>query len=136
MKTTENLKQQEATPAMFRDGSFFCPMCNDYFKESEYLRTVISNPRTLWLANMVTHYRHNHITSWNKCWDNFEGRNYRRGWFGDYEEEKATVNERAKRQIVRKCFSYIKYNNITIEDFNELDYNEEETIEFLNKKLA
>lgn len=134
METTEKLKQQETTPAMFRDGSFFCPMCNNYFKESEYLSTVISNPRTLWLANMVTHYRHNHITSWNKCWGRYGGY-YQGYWFGDYDEEKSKVNERAKRQIIRKCLSFLQAKSIVKADFEGLEYNSPETIVLINKKL-
>lgn len=85
---------------------------------------------------MVTHYRHIHIQSWNRCWDSSGGKYYRSGWFGDYESEKSEVNERAKRQIVRKCTEYLKHNNITPEDFEWLEYNDEKTLELIRKKLS
>jgi hypothetical protein len=120
--------------ALFNDNQFFCPMCSDYFEESEYLKEVIENEKTLWLANMVTHYRHNHIKSWNRCWAD-GGNRYRYGWFGDYEEEKSLVNERAKRQIIRKCGDYLTHHGIAVTDYEGLQYNSPETIDLAKKKL-
>ena len=87
------------------DGSkrVYCPICNRWFEGSSYLfEEFKDDEKAIWLSNMVTHYRHTHITSWNKCWG-YGGRFYRSGWFGDYDTEKQKVNERAKRQIIRKA---------------------------------
>ena len=68
-----------------------CPICNHHFIASDYLVEILADdPKARFIANMVTHYRHNHIAYWNRCW----GRNgdyYRKNWFGDYDEEKQTV---------------------------------------------
>ena len=120
---------------LFQGSQFYCPMCEKYFNESEYLRKVIETEKTLWLANMVTHYRHHHIKSWNRCWSYRSGNYYRSGWFGDYEEEKSKVNERAKRQIIRKCTAYLIHFNIEVKDFEGLQYNDDATIELAKKKL-
>jgi hypothetical protein len=95
---------------------------------------VIKDEKVLWLANMITHYRHEHITSWNKCWG-YNGRYYRSGWFGDYESEKMMVNERAKRQIVRKANQFLIDNKIELEHFRQLQNTSEETIRLVEKIL-
>jgi hypothetical protein len=136
LKVEHKIESREMNQApLFASGNVFCPICKEYFYESEYLRTAIDSPKTLWLANMVTHYRHTHISSWNKCWDGRAGNYYRSGWFGDYEKEKRLVNERAKRQIIRKCTDYLKMQKITVKDFEGLEYNDEKTIELAIKKL-
>lgn len=133
LKRTEVLETLIFPP--FENNMVFCPICKDYFQESDYLKTVISNKNTLWIANMVTHYRHTHIKSWNRCWDSNSGNYYRSGWFGNYEDEKSDVNERAKRQIIRKCTKYLRHNKITLQDFEQLEYNDEKTLELIRKKL-
>lgn len=106
----------------------YCPMCGEYFSGSKYLRGVFrNNDKLLWLANMVTHYRHEHITSWNKCWGD-GGKYYRSKWFSDYETEKEIVNERAKRQIIRKCKEYMSFYSFSANDIKTLKGTEEETI--------
>lgn len=128
------VRQQFEAP-LFSGSNVFCPICLNYFPESEFLKTVFADERTRWLANMVTHYRHTHITSWNKCWG-YGGRYYRTGWFGDYDEEKEKVNERAKRQIIRKCTKYLIFNVITVDHFLELQNTSSETVELATKKLT
>lgn len=113
---------------------FYCPICNREYKESNYLAEAITDIKVRWLANMITHYRHDHITSWNKCWAEY-GNNYRRGWFGDYEEEKKKVNERAKRQIIRKCFAYLSEHGINADHFQILQNTTPETLELINNKI-
>ncbi|MDD2200417.1 MAG: hypothetical protein PHX84_02090 [Candidatus Shapirobacteria bacterium] len=84
-----------------------CPICGETSQCSDYLKKIFKDEKVLWFANMVTHYQHDHITSWDKCWGK-NGYRYRQGWFGDYDEEKAKVNERAKRQIIRKCENFVE----------------------------
>lgn len=103
----------------------YCPMCNEYFGGSKYLRNVFkNNDKLLWFANMVTHYRHEHITSWNKCWGD-GGSSYRNKWFSDYDTEKEMVNERAKRQIIRKCKEYMLFYSFSANDIKRLKGTEE-----------
>ena len=113
----------------------YCPLCGKYFESSEYLNSIFKNENSRWLANMVTHYRHTHITSWNKCWGH-NGGFYRSGWFKDYDVEKSLVNERAKRQIFRKCKNYLKENNFMKEDLIALQGNADETINLFEKLLS
>lgn len=120
---------------MLLDNMVYCPMCDEYFSDSEYLRTVFEDEKQLWLANMVTHYRHNHITSWNKCWG-YGGGRYRNKWFGNYDNEKREVNERAKRQILRKCKSYLNANGFTSADFDALKSTDYKTMELAEKLLV
>lgn len=113
----------------------FCPICSSEFLGSDYLRVVFKDYKTRWLANMVTHYRHNHITSWNKCWGK-NGSRYRSNWFGDYDAEKMKINERAKRQIIRKAKQYLNTNGINVSHFLELENTEERTITLATKVLV
>ena len=111
----------------------YCPICEYRFEGSDYLKTVFNDDRELWLANMVMHYRHEHITSWNKNWGRY-GWYYRNAsHFGDYDEEKAKVNEKAKRQIARKCKNYIVKYNVNAEVFNKLQNTTEETLTVVKK---
>lgn len=122
--------------SLITNNTFYCPICGQSNPISEYLKTVFeNNERMIWLSNMITHYRHNHITSWNKCWG-YNGHRYRRDWFGDYDEEKQKVNERAKRQIIRKAIPFLKHHSIGVECFQQLEWNDEKTIELAQKKLV
>ena len=112
-----------------------CPYCNSRFECSEYLSKVFkNNPKIEWLANMVTHYRHDHLTSWNKCWGRY-GNYYRGHWFKDYDEEKRKVNERQKRQILRQCKQFLLDHHFTVDDFKQLSETSEETIKLAEKIL-
>ncbi len=84
---------------------------------------------------MITHYRHHHITSWNKCWGRHGGY-YRGHWFGEYEEEKKKVNERAKRQIIRKGKKVLQEIGIKPTHFSILQNTEDKTMELALKVLG
>lgn len=112
-----------------------CPICQQKVETSEYLNSIFKeNPKVNYLAHLVTHYRHNHIQSWNRCWGSY-GRYYRHNWFGDYDEEKRKINERAKRQLIRKGHDILKSCGVTPEDFLSLQNTETKTIEVANKYL-
>lgn len=117
------------------EGKVFCPLCKTTFQESDYLKTVIPDPKVLWIANMITHYRHNYIKSWNKCWG-YGGGRYRSGWFGDYDAEKTKVNNRAKRQIIRQAAIFLKHHGIDATHFEQLQQNDYETLALAKAKLG
>lgn len=112
-----------------------CPICSRNVEQSDYLNQIFKDePEVNYLAHMVTHYRHNHIDSWNKCWGR-HGSRYRSNWFGDYDEEKKKVNERAKRQIIRKGKEILKRLGILPEHFGRLQNTEERTMVLARKIL-
>ena len=112
-----------------------CPICGEEVTKSEYLEDIFKeSPKVNYLAHMVTHYRHNHIEYWNRCWGP-NGRYYRSNWFGDYEEEKKKVNERAKRQIIRKGKETLKRLSIKSTDFKMLQGTEKMTLDLAIKQL-
>jgi hypothetical protein len=115
-------------------SQYYCPICKQRFEVSNYLNKVFGkDEKSLWLANMVMHYRHCHITSWNKYWG-WNGWRYRQAaHFGDYDTEKAIVNERAKRQIARKCPQYIISYGINKDVYNKLQGTTSETISTVEK---
>lgn len=113
-----------------------CPNCGYRFECSPFLAKIFkTQPKVEFLANLVTHFRHNHLTSWNKCWGRYGGA-YRRGWFGNYDEEKTLVNERQKRQILRKCKQFLIEHEFTSEDFTKLQNTTQETIDLAIKILG
>jgi hypothetical protein len=116
-------------------GKFYDPLKQAYYPQSEYLSAVFAeNEKALWLANMITHYRHNHIEWWDKCWGRNGGR-YQGSWFGEYEEEKRKVNESSKRQIIRKCRDFMLYYGIGADVLNHLEYNDPKTMKLAEKLL-
>ncbi len=115
---------------------FYCPLCDSHHPQSSYLAEIFSgDEKARWIANMVTHYRHSHITSWNKCWGRYSG-SYRDGWFTDYDAEKHKVNERAKRQIIRKAKEFLRNHDFTVEIFKKLSGTSDETIMLAEKHLG
>lgn len=132
----QQLRQEN--PLIYSEGGvtmFYCPLCNRWHIASDYLRTVFKDNRELWLANMVTHYRHEHITSWNKMWGRYGHYYQEAAHFHDYDEEKHIVNERAKRQIIRKATDFLRENGITPATFRALQFTTEETMALAEKKL-
>lgn len=121
---------------LIENNKYFCPICNSWSPLSDYLHTVfIGDEKSEWLSNMITHYRHNHITSWNKCWGRY-GDAYRSGWFkeDDYDKKKKETNERAKRQIIRMCFQFLLEHEISKAEFVKLN-SEPETLALAYEKL-
>lgn len=112
----------------------YCPMCNQYFNTSAFINSLFENDdKARWLSNMVMHHRHDHITSWNSNWSkNGFARNYLNV---DYNKEKHKVNERAKRQIVRKCRDYMIQHGFYAEDVIKLQGTEQNTIDAYKKYL-
>ena len=110
-------------------GSEKCPICGEEFIFSEYLHNAILNPKTRLIANLITHYRHNHQASWNKSCHYISQK-----WGEDaYQKAKNDHNNRAKRQILRKCEKWIIENKITESNFTELQYNDSKTCELIAK---
>ena len=128
-------------PMIYHESSneyiVYCPICGYFFEGSPYLYSIFKDDKkVLWLANMVTHYRHEHITSWNKYWG-WGGYYYRKAaHFGDYDTEKSIYNERAKRQIARKATSYMLENGVSIDSYARLQGTTTETIETVKNVFA
>ena len=112
------------------DGNLcFCPLCDDWFVGSDYLASVFENPRALWVANMVTHYRHRHVDYYNRHVGYAS-------WSGRYDEFKHLVNERAKRQVIRKARHFLREHRIAAEHFAELQGTTEETLALASRMLG
>lgn len=110
-------------------GNVCCPICNSWFPGSFYLSTVFSEPRQLWLANMVTHYRHEHVSYYDR-WVGFQS------IFYGYQRFKRLVNNRAKRQILRKCKQFLTDHGFRCEDFAALQGTDQKTLDLAFKILG
>ena len=112
-----------------------CPVCHQKVLKSDYLMDLFDdNKQARWLAHLVTHYRHHHISWWDNCWGRYGGY-YRGEWFGAYEDGKAKVNESSKYQIIRKGHVLLLVNGIRPEDFLALQNTSEETMKVACKFL-
>lgn len=120
--------QEGKLPELFKEGGCYCPICDKYFPISLYLANQIKDKQVLWFANMVMHYRHTHIAYWNRCWGR-GGVQYRRGWFENYKQEKIKVNEKVKRQILRKCFKFMLAHKMGMSTIKGIIYNSEYTLQ-------
>ncbi len=98
---------------------------------SAYLDSAIPDDRVYLLACMVTHYRHHHV----KYYNNSVGY-VQRHTSVPYEAFKSEVNERAKRQIIRKATANLRALGITAEHFEALQNSEPKTIALARKLLG
>jgi len=109
----------------------YCPICHKQFPTSDYLQTVFSDDiGAEWFANMITHYRHQH-RAYDK-WIRYVSQ--RKGV--PYEDQKATINEQAKRQIMRKCKNYMRENNIGAAQVLQMQNNSKQTLALLMKVFS
>ena len=104
-------KREIENKKMYRDDrpSFFCPICGEYYWQSAYLSGLDFDEKTKWLANMVCHYRHVHIPSYDFACKNkvYAQKIVRHNEYEYWKEMKIKTNERAKRQIWRKIGKYM-----------------------------
>ena len=120
----------------FAGSNFYCPICKQYEKESAYLRSVFpEHPRTRYLANLITHYRHSHITSYNKSYGYGSGAYATKSLqnYASWEEFKSDINERAKRQYARKAGAYFKKWGIGVSQVRRLQGTTPETLSVWKK---
>ncbi|MEX0772512.1 MAG: hypothetical protein WD038_05055 [Balneolales bacterium] len=113
---------------------FYCPLCDSHHAESEYLATAFKNDKTKWLANMITHYRHSHINSWDKVWG-VGGYGYHNLSQLTYSFEKEKINNFAKQQIVKEATDYLLYHNIAELHFKALHGTNKKTLSLAGKML-
>ena len=111
------------------NGSGICPICGEEFAFSEYLNEVFESHQMRLLANLITHYRHSHQSSWNQSC------HYISKKYGEdtYLIKKNEHNNRAKRQILRKCKDWLYENQIEAKHFLSLSDNDIGTINLINK---
>ena len=118
----------------------YCPVCGQPIQfSSDYLYKVFGNSWAYWFACLITHYRHEHISYYDKAWSI---PNYREKVkeYKSYEQFKQLVNNRAKRQIIRKI---LKDNNLTtsgkinlIKSCLQLQFNDDKTIQLIYHSIS
>lgn len=89
------------------ENQYICPICNGEINQSEYLRHVFpDDDYAYFVACAVTHYRHDHIGSYEKMYRNsrYGDKNplYRK--LGHVEYKNVIINNRAKRQLMRGIY--------------------------------
>lgn len=98
---------------------------------SVYLDRAIADDRVYLLACMVMHYRHEHVKYYNNSV----------GYVDQhldvaYDDFKTMVNERAKRQIIRKARTKLQVIGVTAEHFKMLEHSDPKTLELAEKWLG
>lgn len=104
-----------------------CLLCGEEIT-SAHLDGAIADDKAYYMACMVMHYRHEHVRYYNNS-VGYVSRHH------DYESFKSKVNERAKRNIIRKCMEILRANGVTSETFLLLENNDSETIKLAKKLL-
>ena len=113
-------------------GFSVCPICGEEFLFSEFLNDAIQDTKTRLVANLITHYRHNHQKSWN-----YNSQYISSTWGEEaYQRAKIKMNNCAKRQILRKCQKWIVENRLSKETFLQLKDNDEKTLVQIQKTLG
>ena len=121
----------------------YCPICKRFVEGSDYLwgEAFPDDFFAYWMANLVKHYRHDHIRYYDRSWQNF--------WYAEKNPEyqklghdgfKILVNNRAKRQIIR---AVLKDENLSplgkkqlILATLRLQHNDEKTVQFVERALG
>lgn len=151
LKDTDGMNLKTLSGAPVINYYFFCPICSEdkiiknqikssmgdsrldkdsMYKCSSYLMSVFKDDKMLWLSNMISHYRHCHITWYDKANNNpYYLKDY------NHDEAKQEQNERTKRQIIRKCRKLLLENGITDKHFKQLRNTDKKTIELAEKYL-
>lgn len=120
------------------DIDFVCPFCSKSVKRSEYLHEVFQHDVYAdYAANLVTHFRHDHIVYYNRSCNSFSYAK-KSGFNGmGYDSFKAMVNNRAKRQLIRaakKNFPWAKAKPL-IAGFLRLEHNDRKTLMLIDRIL-
>lgn len=123
-------------------GYLFCPVCKrEIYFYSDYLWEVFNENIYAYLAAvLVTHYRHDHIRYYDRSWKygSYADKN-KEYLYMSHEEYKTLVNNRAKRQIIRKIVKSQQLDLQTkkemIRGFTHLEHNDEKVEEVMRKKL-
>jgi len=114
-------------------NEYICPICLKPLNHSDYLRYVFPDDDfAYWISISITHYRHQHLNEYNR-WVGYHSR------FRSYENYKASINNRAKRQVMRALIKSrnfgdeIKIN--LIKAVVKMQNNDKKTIELRRKFL-
>lgn len=110
-------------------GYSTCPICGEEFSFSGYLNKIFDTHQTRLIANLITHYRHIHQSSWNRSCHYISNKYGEDGYLNAKKEH----NNRAKRQILRKCKDWLIDNDVGAEHFLSLSDNDEQTINLISK---
>lgn len=118
----------------------WCPKCGNTFEYGGYLRIAFRDDRAgLHAAILVTHYRHDHVRSHDRAWQNPRYANKIPDY--DYDDYKTQVNNRAKRQLIRSIAKHCKEHTYPTDSpigaaelvraFGRLKGNDEKTNELI-----
>lgn len=113
-----------------------CPICNMRVPPDEDLHSVFANNKYAEIAaNLVRHYRDEHISYFNAAQRNSAYTNKIPNY--DYDEFKKLINNRAKRQMIRSLAKKKKpddWQNI-IAGFAYLQHNDDKTLDLIEEHL-
>ncbi|WP_456469974.1 hypothetical protein [Caminibacter sp.] len=119
----------------------YCPVCGDFNLSiySDYLYNAFRDNYFAYVAAvLVTHYRHEHINYYDRSWKYPKYREKNKE-YKSYEEFKVMVNNRAKRQILRKIKKDVNmkkdFKVLLVKAFKKLQFNDEKTNELIEKIL-
>lgn len=116
--------------------AFICPIDGGAeVRRSEHLGQVFAgDPYGEWAANLVTHYRHNHIRYYDRTWRSW-GYASKNPEYRDHESFKAAVNNRAKRQLIRAIAKRKTWplwqRRLLVDAFRRLQATDDKTVKLI-----
>ncbi len=119
------------TDSYFNDKFIYCPVCDKLVCGSNYLFSVFHRDEKLnWLANIITHFRHNHHSMYNEiCRTHYVN-------LGKYYNSiKAEINEGIKRKIIINHAEFLIKIGVTSSHFAKLQNTKPKTIELAKNKI-
>jgi hypothetical protein len=109
----------------------YCPFCDDFFEISDIFDDEYEDQKTLWLANMVHHYKLKHNPEY------IHG--IYSGCLKDHYLRKVTMTDKweegSKQQVLLKCTDFLIQNGIRLEHFMNLKGTNKETVQLCRKLL-
>lgn len=127
------------------EESIWCPKCERVFRYSGYLRFAFFGDRPgCHAAALVTHYRHEHVASYDRAWQ--DPHYARRIPYYDRDLMREEVNNRAKRQLIRAIKKHVANETYPptapvnalelIRAFTRLQSNDDKTQELISQTLT
>ena len=114
---------------LLQQAAFYCPLCEEYLPRSSKVQSVDFPSAVEWLTHMVMHYRHDHMRYYERNVRKLDS--HRR-----YQNFKHMVNEKARRQIIRKCWRFLLEHDIRASHFEQLQGTGKKTLALARKRLS
>lgn len=117
-----------------KNNKTYCPICNKKFDASQNANSQNDNQHTRWFKNMISHFKDAHVTSLNNYLGPYNN-HYIGYWFKNHDKVESIVNEKVKRQILKKTKLFLNKEGFTLDHFASLGNHSNETMQLASEIL-